>query len=84
MITELLIAAQDAAAHAPVVATGVSGNITQAIAGAGAAIGVGLIGSKAVEAVGRNPGAFGNILTIGIIAMALAEGLGILAFFVSK
>jgi F-type H+-transporting ATPase subunit c len=45
---------------------------------------VGLIGSKAVEAVGRNPGAFGNILTLGIIAMALAEGLGILAFFVSK
>ena len=50
----------------------------------GAAIGVGLISSKAVEAVGRNTGAFGNILTLGIIAMALAEGLGILAFFVSK
>jgi len=41
---------------------------------------VGLIGSKAVEAVGRNPGAFGNILTLGIIAMALAEGLGIIAY----
>ncbi|MES2594425.1 MAG: ATP synthase F0 subunit C [Verrucomicrobiota bacterium] len=81
---ELISMAQDAAAHAPVVASGIVGNITQAVGGAGAAIGVGLIGSKAVEAVGRNPGAFGNILTLGIIAMALAEGLGILAFFVAR
>jgi F-type H+-transporting ATPase subunit c len=51
---------------------------------AGAAIAVGLIGSKAVEATGRNPGAFGNILTLGIIAMALAEGLGILSFILGK
>ncbi|MCB1209133.1 MAG: ATPase [Verrucomicrobiales bacterium] len=54
--------------------------MTGAIGGAGAALGVGLIGSKAVEAVGRNPGAFGNILTLGIIGMALAEGLGIIAY----
>ncbi|MEQ1749903.1 MAG: ATP synthase F0 subunit C [Prosthecobacter sp.] len=83
MISELMILGQAAAAHGADV-VGISGNITQAVGGAGAAIGVGLIGSKAVEAVGRNPGAFGNILTLGIIAMALAEGLGILAFFVSK
>jgi F-type H+-transporting ATPase subunit c len=81
MTLELISMAADAAAVAP---SGIAGNITQAVGGAGAAIGVGLIGSKAVEAVGRNPGAFGNILTLGIIAMALAEGLGILAFFVSK
>ena len=67
-----------------VASSGIAGNITQAIGGAGAAIGVGLIGSKAVEAVGRNPGAFGNILTLGIIAMALAEGLGILSFILGK
>jgi F-type H+-transporting ATPase subunit c len=84
MTMELISMAQEAAAHAAPAASGIAGNITQAIGGAGAAIGVGLIGSKAVEAVGRNPGAFGNILTLGIIAMALAEGLGILAFFVSK
>ena len=60
------------------------GSIATGLGAGSAAIGVGLIGSKAVEAVGRNPGAFGNILTLGIIAMALAEGLGILAFFVSK
>jgi len=81
MITDIMLLGADAASAA---AVGVSGNITQAIAGAAAAIGVGLIGSKAVEAVGRNPGAFGNILTLGIIAMALAEGLGILECVVSK
>ena len=83
MTMELISMAQAAAAHAEP-AAGLTGNLTMALGGAGAAIGVGLIGSKAVEAVGRNPGAFGNILTLGIIAMALAEGLGILAFFVSK
>lgn len=61
-------------------AAGITGSLTMGLGGAGAAIGVGLVGSKAVEAVGRNPGAFGNILTLGIIAMALAEGLGIIAY----
>jgi F-type H+-transporting ATPase subunit c len=80
---ELLSMAQEAAAHAAPAAsgiTGITGNLTMALGGAGAAIGVGMVGSKAVEAVGRNPGAFGNILTLGIIAMALAEGLGIIAY----
>ncbi|MFZ4595147.1 MAG: ATP synthase F0 subunit C [Verrucomicrobiaceae bacterium] len=76
MMTQLVTMAADGA----VAAGGVTGNLTMAIGGAGAAIAVGLVGSKAVEAVGRNPGAFGNILTLGIIAMALAEGLGIIAY----
>ena len=80
MTMELISMAQEAAAHAPAAAAGISGSITMGLGGGGAAIGVGLVGSKAVEAVGRNPGAFGNILTLGIIAMALAEGLGIIAF----
>lgn len=82
MITELMTMAADGAAEA--VATGIKGNLHAGLVGAGAAIGVGLVGAKAAEAVGRNPGAFGNILTISIIGMALAEGLGILAFFVVK
>ena len=49
-----------------------------------AIIGVGLIGNKAAEAVGRNPGASGKILVQAIIGMALAEGLGILALFLAK
>ena len=49
------------------------------VAGLGSAIGVGMVGAKAAEAVGRNPGAFGNILTISIIGMALAEAIAIYA-----
>jgi len=77
---ELISLAQAAAAHAPDAAVGITGSITMGLGGGGAALGVGLVGAKAVEAVGRNPGAFGNILTLGIIAMALAEGLGIIAY----
>jgi F-type H+-transporting ATPase subunit c len=52
------------------------------LAGLGGAIGVGLAGAKGAEAVGRNPGAFGKIFTTTLIAMALAEGIAILGFFV--
>ena len=61
-------------------ASSLNGSFTLGVAGAGAGIGIGLIGFAAAQAVGRNPGAFGNILTLGIIAMALAEGLGIIAY----
>ncbi len=47
----------------------------------GAAIGVGLVGMKAAEAVGRNPGASGQILVQGIIGMALAEAVAFYALF---
>lgn len=52
-----------------------------ALVGFGAAIGVGLVGSKGAEAVGRNPGAFGSIFVLALIGMALAEGLAILVYF---
>ena len=73
----------------PVIAEGAKGigaGIPLAGAGAGAAIGVGLVGAKAAEAVGRNPGAFGKVLTISIIGMALAEAIAIyalVAFFLA-
>lgn len=47
----------------------------------GAAAGVGLVGMKAVEAVGRNPGASGKILVQAIIGMALAEAVAFYALF---
>ena len=53
-----------------------------AFAGLGGAIGVGMVGAKAAEAVGRNPGAFGQILTISIIGMALSEAVAIYALIV--
>ena len=61
-----------------------SGSIASAFGLLGAAIGVGLIGQKAAEAVGRNPAASGKVLVQAIIGMALAEGLGILALFLGK
>ena len=57
------------------------GKIHIGLAGLGAGLGIGLVGSKAAEATGRNPGAFGNIMTISIIFAALAEGLIFIAIF---
>jgi F-type H+-transporting ATPase subunit c len=62
----------------------ITGSIASAFGLLGAAIGVGLIGQKAAEAVGRNPAASGKVLVQAIIGMALAEGLGILALFLGK
>jgi F-type H+-transporting ATPase subunit c len=52
-------------------------------AGLGAGIGVGIVGGKASEAVGRNPGAFGNILVMGIIGMALSEAIAIYGLIIA-
>jgi F-type H+-transporting ATPase subunit c len=57
------------------------GSIQGALGCMGAAIGVGLVGMKAVEAVGRNPGASGKILVQGILGMALAEAVAFYALF---
>jgi F-type H+-transporting ATPase subunit c len=76
-MNELILAAETAAA------SGVNGSLTLAVAGAAAAIGIGMIGMKAVEAVGRNPGASGKVLTLSIIAMALAEAIAIYALIIA-
>lgn len=78
-------AAVDAAAAAgPALSGGLSGNIAMGLVGLGAAIGVGMVGSRASEAIGRNPGAFGKIFTLALLGMAFAEGLAILVFFVAN
>jgi F-type H+-transporting ATPase subunit c len=69
---------------AQVANVGVTGNIASAAGLIAAAIAVGMIGTKAAEAVGRNPGASGKILVQSILGMALAEGLGLLALFLAK
>lgn len=51
------------------------------LAALGAAIGIGLIGFKAAESTGRNPGAATPVLVIAIILAALIEGLFILTAF---
>ncbi len=74
-----IIAETAPAATEAVVATGMGGSIAKGLGALGGAIGVGLIGLKACESVGRNPGASGKVLTQSIIAMALAEGVAILS-----
>ena len=58
-----------------------SGNIHVAAAALGAAIGVGMIGKSAAEAVGRNPGAATKILVQAILSTAFAEGIVFFALF---
>ena len=79
----LTMAAEAVAVVEGVAPAGISGSLTLGLAGAGAAIGIGLIGGKAVEAVGRNPGAAGSIQTLAIIGMALAEAVAIYALIIA-
>ncbi len=49
----------------------------------GPAIGIGMIGSKAMEALGRNPEAESPVRTTMILAIAFAEAVAIYALVVS-
>jgi F-type H+-transporting ATPase subunit c len=49
----------------------------------GPGIGVGMIGAKAVEAMGRNPEASGNVQTNMILAIAFAEAIAIYALVIA-
>ncbi len=49
----------------------------------GAGIGIGMIGGKAMEAIARQPEAYGKIQTAMLIAAALIEGIGFAAIFAS-
>ncbi len=54
------------------------------LAALGAGIGIGLIGMKAAEATGRNPGAANDIRTLAIILAALIEGAFLLTIILGK
>ena len=49
----------------------------------GPGIGIGIIGGKAVEAIGRNPDASSQIQTNMILAIAFAEAVAIYALVVA-
>lgn len=49
----------------------------------GPGIGVGLIGMKAMEAIGRNPEAQSKILPIMLLGMAFAEAMAIYALVIA-
>jgi F-type H+-transporting ATPase subunit c len=60
------------------------GNLHIGLAAFGAAIAVGIIGSKAADAVGRNPGAATPILVQSILSIAFAEAIVFYALFLVK
>ncbi len=55
----------------------VTGGLIIAIGALGPGIAIGLIGAKAMEAIGRNPEATGRIVPNMILAMAFAESIAI-------
>ena len=52
-----------------------TGNLTVGLAAMGSGLGVGFIGMKSSEAVGRNPGAATQILVQSILITAFAEAI---------
>lgn len=67
----------------PEVAKVLGAAIAIAVGAIGPGLAIGFIGSKAVEALGRNPEAEGSIRTTMILAAAFAESVAIFALVVS-
>lgn len=57
--------------------------IAIAVGAIGPGLGIGLIGSKAVEAIGRNPEATSKVQTAMILAIVFAEAIAIYALVVA-
>lgn len=55
----------------------IAGGLIVAIGGIMPALAIGLIGAKAMEAIGRNPEASGRILPAMLLGMAFAEAIAI-------
>jgi F-type H+-transporting ATPase subunit c len=60
----------------------IAGGLGFGLAAGLAAIGQGLVGSRAAEGAARNPGAAGTVQTIMIIALALIESLVLFALLI--
>jgi len=61
-----------------------AGNFHVAFAALGSAVGIGMVGKGAAEALGRNPGAFGKVMVMSILAIAFAESIVFFALFLAK
>ena len=61
-----------------------SGNLHVGLAAFGAAMAVGIIGMRASDAVGRNPGASTKVLVQSILAIAFAEAIVFYALFLVR
>jgi F-type H+-transporting ATPase subunit c len=71
--------------------TGISVEMVKAIAAAATiaigaiapAIAIGMIGSKGVESIGRNPESAGKVQNLAILAIAFAEAIAIYALVIA-
>ena len=61
-----------------------TGSLHIGLAALGAAIGVGLIGMKAAEAVGRNPGSSTKVMVQSSLAIAFAEAIVFYTLFLVR
>ncbi len=57
--------------------------ITIAVGGFGPAIAIGLIGAKAMEAIGRNPESVNKLFVPMLLGMAFAEAIAIYALVIT-
>ena len=55
----------------------ITGGLVIALGGIFPALAIGIIGTKAMEAIGRNPDASGRILPAMLLGMAFAEAIAI-------
>ena len=61
----------------------ITGGLVIALGGMLPALAVGMIGSKAMEAIGRNPEEAGRILPAMLLGMAFAEAIAIYALILA-
>jgi F-type H+-transporting ATPase subunit c len=61
-----------------------SGNLHVGLAAIGAALAVGMIGMKAADVVGRNPGSATKVLVQSILAIAFAEAIVFYTLFLVR
>ena len=64
--------------------TTLAGNLHVGMAAFGAAIAVGMIGMKASDVVGRNPGSATKVLVQSILAIAFAEAIVFYTLFLVR
>lgn len=67
----------------PLFAKNISMALAMGLGALGPGIGIGLIGAKAVEAIGRNPEAASQVQTPMILCIAFAEAVAIYALVVA-
>jgi F-type H+-transporting ATPase subunit c len=67
----------------PQSATVLAKGIAMGVGSIGPALGIGMIGSKAMESIGRNPEASGQLFVPMLLALAFAEAVAIYALVVT-